>query len=179
MLIDEGPARRRRGDGLGWGQPDGTTCIPAGRIGRFDGHRELSLSVDDVKVEAGDYSGVEDCEEPSLEPGSESITPRGIGGSILDLLKASREVGSEGEPPSSPSTQEAIQGMLSMAGLQASSAARLTWGLAGVGSVVREAKQAKKRRKGVHAPGLPTEEEESEEDDLEPCFKDSDYGILH
>uniref|UniRef100_UPI00358F12BC histone lysine demethylase PHF8-like isoform X3 n=1 Tax=Myxine glutinosa TaxID=7769 RepID=UPI00358F12BC len=175
MLIDEGPARRRRGDALGWGQPDGTTCTPTGRIGRFDGHRELALSVDDVKVEAGDHPGGEDCKDANLEPGSESNAPRGVGGSILDLLKASREVCSEGEPPSSPSTHEAIQGMLSMAGLQASSAARLTWGLAGVGSVAREAKQGKKRRKGVHAPGLPTEEEESEEDDLEPCFKDSDY----
>ncbi|CAJ0938692.1 unnamed protein product, partial [Ranitomeya imitator] len=47
-------------------------------------------------------------------------------GGILDLLKASRQVGGPDyseidEAPASPSTQEAIQGMLCMANLQASS----------------------------------------------------------
>ncbi|XP_053551318.1 histone lysine demethylase PHF8 isoform X2 [Bombina bombina] len=53
-------------------------------------------------------------------------------GGILDLLKASRQVGGpdyspdHDEAPASPSTQEAIQGMLCMANLQASSSSSCT-----------------------------------------------------
>ncbi|XP_063288723.1 histone lysine demethylase PHF8 isoform X2 [Pelobates fuscus] len=66
-----------------------------------------------------DYTTDEDVETADGDLGASS-------GGILDLLKASRQVGGPDyseldEAPASPSTQEAIQGMLCMANLQASS----------------------------------------------------------
>ncbi|XP_053330220.1 histone lysine demethylase PHF8 [Spea bombifrons] len=67
-----------------------------------------------------DYTTDEDAEEADGDQLGASS------GGILDLLKASRQVGGPDyseleEAPASPSTQEAIQGMLCMANLQASS----------------------------------------------------------
>uniref|UniRef100_A0A8C5QYR7 PHD finger protein 8 n=1 Tax=Leptobrachium leishanense TaxID=445787 RepID=A0A8C5QYR7_9ANUR len=66
-----------------------------------------------------DYTTDEEGEAADGDTGASS-------GGILDLLKASRQVGGPDyseleEAPASPSTQEAIQGMLCMANLQASS----------------------------------------------------------
>ncbi|KAG9477742.1 hypothetical protein GDO78_012972 [Eleutherodactylus coqui] len=70
-------------------------------------------------VEVSHTSGYEEMGEADGELGASS-------GGILDLLKASRQVGGPDyseidEAPASPSTQEAIQGMLCMANLQAAS----------------------------------------------------------
>ncbi|XP_029463773.1 histone lysine demethylase PHF8 isoform X2 [Rhinatrema bivittatum] len=67
-----------------------------------------------------DYTTDEDAAENEMVGCSSSA------GGILDLLKASRQVGGPDyaeltEAPASPSTQEAIQGMLCMANLQSSS----------------------------------------------------------
>ncbi|XP_056665042.1 histone lysine demethylase PHF8 isoform X3 [Monodelphis domestica] len=124
---------------------------------------------------------------------------------ILDLLKASRQVGGPGyaalnEAPASPSTQEAIQGMLCMANLRSSSASSLqAWwaaGQEGGGSISARGKTdgpraiATQRTLNKRAAKQPpqqrieSEEEEEEEADaslddeqesLGACFKDAEY----
>ncbi|EPQ03485.1 Lysine-specific demethylase PHF2 [Myotis brandtii] len=115
----------------------------------------------------------------------------GSAAGILDLLQASEEVGAldynpNSQPPASPSTQEAIQGMLSMANLQASdSCLQTTWGagqakgssLAAHGARKNGAgsKSAGKRllkRAAKHSVDL---DDYEEQDHLDACFKDSDY----
>ncbi|XP_078730156.1 histone lysine demethylase PHF8 isoform X2 [Lampetra fluviatilis] len=142
---------------------------------------------DSLQIDVGGAGGV-----------AEGAVPRGVGGSILDLLKASRQVGNDGEPPASPSTREAIQGMLSMAG----SATRLGWPVtgsqvggrrhaaaamaaaaaaaaaaAGTTTAAGDAKRGTQRRRPEARPGRSTSEGDgdSEDDDLDPCFKDSEY----
>lgn len=92
------------------------------------------------------------------------------------------------QPPASPSTQEAIQGMLSMANLQASdSCLQTTWGAGQTkgGSLGAHSnrkngggsKSAGKRllkRTARNSVGL--DDYEEEQDHLDACFKDSDYG---
>ncbi|XP_037706924.1 lysine-specific demethylase PHF2 [Choloepus didactylus] len=104
---------------------------------------------------------------------------------ILDLLQASEEVGAleynpNSQPPASPSTQEAIQGMLSMANLRASdSCPQAAWGagqarassLAAHGPRKSAGRRLLKRTRSSEAPD-PYEEEQ---DHLGACFKDSDY----
>ncbi|XP_015425149.1 PREDICTED: lysine-specific demethylase PHF2 isoform X4 [Myotis davidii] len=115
----------------------------------------------------------------------------GSAAGILDLLQASEEVGAldynpNSQPPASPSTQEAIQGMLSMANLQASdSCLQTAWGagqakgssLAAHGARKNGAggKSAGKRllkRAAKHSVDL---DDYEEQDHLDACFKDSDY----
>uniref|UniRef100_H3AYU5 Histone lysine demethylase PHF8 n=1 Tax=Latimeria chalumnae TaxID=7897 RepID=H3AYU5_LATCH len=121
-------------------------------------------------------------------------------GGILDLLKASKQVGgldyiALNEPPASPSTQEAIQGMLCMANLQSSSSSSpvvtslqawwasnqernsgATSGSTSLSSKViqRPGKRAIKRpaKEGFESEG---EESVDEQESLGACFKDSDY----
>ncbi|XP_063552643.1 lysine-specific demethylase PHF2 isoform X3 [Gorilla gorilla gorilla] len=112
---------------------------------------------------------------------------------ILDLLQASEEVGAleynpSSQPPASPSTQEAIQGMLSMANLQASdSCLQTTWGagqakgssLAAHGARKNgggSGKSAGKRLlKRAAKNSVDLDDYEEEQDHLDACFKDSDY----
>uniref|UniRef100_G3TZ82 PHD finger protein 2 n=1 Tax=Loxodonta africana TaxID=9785 RepID=G3TZ82_LOXAF len=110
---------------------------------------------------------------------------------ILDLLQASEEVGAleynpNSQPPASPSTQEAIQGMLSMANLQASdSCLQTAWGagqakgnsLAAHGARKNGAggKSAGKRLLKRTAKNSVDLDEYEEQDHLDACFKDSDY----
>ncbi|MGH0182675.1 UNVERIFIED_CONTAM: hypothetical protein FKN15_010533 [Acipenser sinensis] len=115
---------------------------------------------------------------------------------ILDLLQASKQVGeidynANSPPPASPSTQEAIQGMLSMANLQSSdSCLQTSWSnnqsknnshttqsskKTGNGNNKRPAKRPlKKSTKSSSVDSV--EMFEDEQDHLHACFKDSDYG---
>ncbi|XP_076994776.1 lysine-specific demethylase PHF2 isoform X2 [Tamandua tetradactyla] len=111
---------------------------------------------------------------------------------ILDLLQASEEVGAleynpNSQPPASPSTQEAIQGMLSMANLQASDSclqtawgpgqarghAQATHGTRRNGGGGRGAGKRLLKRAARSSTALDSCEEE--QDHLDACFKDSDY----
>ncbi|XP_046529291.1 histone lysine demethylase PHF8 isoform X2 [Equus asinus] len=148
-----------------------------------------------------DYTTDEDMVE-----GVESKLGNGSGaGGILDLLKASRQVGGPDyatltEAPASPSTQEAIQGMLCMANLQSSSSSPATSSLqawwtggqdrssgsssSGLGTVSSSpASQRTPGKRPIKRPAYwRTESEEEEEnasldeqDSLGACFKDAEY----
>ncbi|KAG5274785.1 hypothetical protein AALO_G00140090 [Alosa alosa] len=126
----------------------------------------------------------------------------GSAAGILDLLQASKQVGgidysANSQPPASPSTQEAIQGMLSMANLPSSvscltpswsnsqsksnshggQASKKTSASSGGGGNTNSKKQSKrppkKSRKtsGVESPDM----FDDDHDHLEACFRDSDY----
>lgn len=147
-----------------------------------------------------DYTTDEDMVE-----GVESKLGNGSGaGGILDLLKASRQVGGPDyaaltEAPASPSTQEAIQGMLCMANLQSSSSSPATSSLqawwtggqerssgsssSGLGTVSSSpASQRTPGKRPIKRPAYwknESEEEENasldEQDSLGACFKDAEY----
>ncbi|XP_045688958.1 histone lysine demethylase PHF8 isoform X3 [Phyllostomus hastatus] len=148
-----------------------------------------------------DYTTDEDMVE-----GVEGKLGNGSGaGGILDLLKASRQVGGPDyaaltEAPASPSTQEAIQGMLCMANLQSSSSSPATSSLqawwnrgqdqsstsssSGLGTVTSSpASQRTPGKRPVKRPAYwkaESEEEEEnasldEQDSLGACFKDAEY----
>lgn len=92
------------------------------------------------------------------------------------------------QPPASPSTQEAIQGMLSMANLQASdSCLQTTWGAGQAKGSSLVAHGARKNGGGGKSAGkrllkraaknsVDLDDYEEEQDHLDACFKDSDYG---
>ncbi|KAM5195179.1 histone lysine demethylase PHF8 isoform 8-T8 [Hipposideros larvatus] len=137
-----------------------------------------------------DYTTDEDMVE-----GVEGKLGKGSGaGGILDLLKASRQA------PASPSTQEAIQGMLCMANLQSSSSSQATSSLqawwtgaqdrssgsssSGLGTVSGSpASQRTPGKRPIKRPAYwrteSDEEEENasldEQDSLGACFKDAEY----
>ncbi|XP_070639903.1 histone lysine demethylase PHF8 isoform X3 [Bos indicus] len=148
-----------------------------------------------------DYTTDEDLIE-----GVEGKLGNGSGaGGILDLLKASRQVGGPDyaaltEAPASPSTQEAIQGMLCMANLQSSSSSPATSSLqawwtggqdrsstssnSGLGTMSSSpASQRTPGKRPIKRPAYwKTESEEEEEnasldeqDSLGACFKDAEY----
>ncbi|XP_077948373.1 lysine-specific demethylase phf2 isoform X4 [Gasterosteus aculeatus] len=89
----------------------------------------------------------------------------GSAAGILDLLQASKQVG--GIDYSANSTQEAIQGMLSMANLSSSDSLQPPW------NSKRPAKrQPKKPRKSSSIESL---DYDDDQDHMDACFKDSDY----
>ncbi|OWK07263.1 hypothetical protein Celaphus_00017010 [Cervus elaphus hippelaphus] len=110
----------------------------------LDKKEPLPTPVTKPKLDSALYKQSDDSsDEGSLhidtdtKPARNAKVKKDSGGSaagILDLLQASEEVGAleynpNSQPPASPSTQEAIQGMLSMANLQASdSCLQTTWG---------------------------------------------------
>uniref|UniRef100_A0AAY4EHG0 Lysine-specific demethylase PHF2 n=1 Tax=Denticeps clupeoides TaxID=299321 RepID=A0AAY4EHG0_9TELE len=116
----------------------------------------------------------------------------GSAAGILDLLQASKQVGgidysANSQPPASPSTQEAIQGMLSMANLQSSdSCLQQSWsnshntagtkksGSGAGGNAKRPNKRLpKKTQKSASVDS--SDMFDDDQDHLEACFKDSDY----
>ncbi|KAG8556885.1 hypothetical protein GDO81_018248 [Engystomops pustulosus] len=113
-------------------------------------------------------------------------------GGILDLLQASKEVGgldynSNSQPPASPSTQEAIQGMLSMANLPSDSCLQTSWNTNQSKNNSISAQNSKKsgnnkcasKRVSKKAPKNNISVDDYEEqDNLGACFKDSDFGKM-
>ncbi|KAM8753258.1 histone lysine demethylase PHF8 isoform 2-T2 [Rhynchonycteris naso] len=171
--------------------PRAKPCSDPNRV-REPGEVEFDIE-EDYTTDEDMVEGVED----KLGNGS------GAGG-ILDLLKASRQVGGPDyaaltEAPASPSTQEAIQGMLCMANLQSSSSSPATSSLqawwtgaqdrsstsssSGLGTV--SSSPASLRVPGKRPIKRPaywrneSEEEENasldEQDSLGACFKDAEY----
>ncbi|XP_029820518.1 lysine-specific demethylase PHF2 [Manacus vitellinus] len=153
------------------------------------------------KVESVPYKSEDSSDEDLLhidteaKPGRNSKVKKESGSSagILDLLQASKEVGgleynTNSQPPASPSTQEAIQGMLSMANLQASeSCLQTSWGTnqAKNNSIsMQNSKKAggggnknagKRLLKKSTKNSLDIEDYDEDQDHLDACFKDSDY----
>uniref|UniRef100_A0A672IPB8 PHD finger protein 8 n=1 Tax=Salarias fasciatus TaxID=181472 RepID=A0A672IPB8_SALFA len=114
---------------------------------------------------------------------------KGGAGGILDLLKASKQVAGldpaslSEEAPASPSTRDAIQGMLSMANPPSSSSSSssssplsisggLTEGLGVKKPVIQRPGKRPIKRPARH---LSDEESPDEQETLGTCFKDSDY----
>uniref|UniRef100_A0A7N6BPA6 PHD finger protein 8 n=1 Tax=Anabas testudineus TaxID=64144 RepID=A0A7N6BPA6_ANATE len=114
---------------------------------------------------------------------------KGGAGGILDLLKASKQVAGLDsaalrlEAPASPSTRDAIQGMLSMANPPSSSSSSssssplsisggLTEGLGVKKSVIQRPGKRPIKRPARH---LSDEDSPDEQETLGTCFKDSDY----
>uniref|UniRef100_A0A2K5YKN4 GRC5 n=1 Tax=Mandrillus leucophaeus TaxID=9568 RepID=A0A2K5YKN4_MANLE len=162
----------------------------------------LPTPVTKPKLDSAVYKSDDSSDEGSLhidtdtKPGRNARVKKESGSSaagILDLLQASEEVGAleynpSSQPPASPSTQEAIQGMLSMANLQASdSCLQTTWGagqakgssLAAHGARKNgggSGKSAGKRLlKRAAKNSVDLDDYEEEQDHLDACFKDSDY----
>uniref|UniRef100_A0A673IUB5 Histone lysine demethylase PHF8 n=1 Tax=Sinocyclocheilus rhinocerous TaxID=307959 RepID=A0A673IUB5_9TELE len=120
----------------------------------------------------------------------EMLTVQGVkggAGGILDLLKASKQVAGldsalSEEAPASPSTRDAIQGMLSMANPPSSSSSSSSSSpLAERISGVKKSEKTTFQRPGkrpVKRPARHLSDEESldEQETLGTCFKDSDYG---
>nr|XP_048713975.1 lysine-specific demethylase PHF2 isoform X4 [Caretta caretta] len=152
------------------------------------------------KVESVLYKSDESSDEDSLhidteaKPGRNSKVKKESGSSagILDLLQASKEVGgleynTNSQPPASPSTQEAIQGMLSMANLQSSdSCLQTSWSANQAKNNTISAQNSKKpgssnnKNAGKHLLKKSTKnsidiEDYDDQDHLDACFKDSDY----
>uniref|UniRef100_A0A8C1THL0 Lysine-specific demethylase PHF2 n=1 Tax=Cyprinus carpio TaxID=7962 RepID=A0A8C1THL0_CYPCA len=163
------------------------------------------------KLQQSDMKSPDSSDEESLHIDTEAKTEvkgrnskvsKNKGGSsagILDLLQASKQVGgidysNNSQPPASPSTQEAIQGMLSMANLQSSdSCLQTSWSnsqaknnshsstaskkqssVAGAGNSKRPAKRLpKKTQKSSSVDSLDMFDDD--QDHLEACFRDSDY----
>uniref|UniRef100_A0A672T4L8 Lysine-specific demethylase PHF2 n=1 Tax=Sinocyclocheilus grahami TaxID=75366 RepID=A0A672T4L8_SINGR len=144
-----------------------------------------------------------DTEAKTEVKGRNSKVSKNKGGSsagILDLLQASKQVGgidysNNSQPPASPSTQEAIQGMLSMANLQSSdSCLQTSWSNSQAKNNSHSSTASKKQSSMAGAGGnskrpakrLPKKTQKSssvdsldmfddDQDHLEACFRDSDY----
>uniref|UniRef100_A0AAQ5YC20 [Histone H3]-dimethyl-L-lysine(36) demethylase n=1 Tax=Amphiprion ocellaris TaxID=80972 RepID=A0AAQ5YC20_AMPOC len=116
---------------------------------------------------------------------------KGGAGGILDLLKASKQVAGldssalSEEAPASPSTRDAIQGMLSMANPPSSSSSSSSSSPLSIsgGGVKKTANPEKKPvierpgKRPIKRPARHLSDEESpdEQETLGTCFKDSDY----
>uniref|UniRef100_I3J5B9 Lysine-specific demethylase PHF2 n=1 Tax=Oreochromis niloticus TaxID=8128 RepID=I3J5B9_ORENI len=127
----------------------------------------------------------------------------GSAAGILDLLQASKQVGgidygTNSQPPASPSTQEAIQGMLSMANLSSSESLQQPWSnsqaknngqsknnshssqagkKAGGGGGGNNSKRSTKRlpKKPRKSSSIESLDYDDDQDHMDACFKDSDY----
>ncbi|EHH57519.1 GRC5, partial [Macaca fascicularis] len=164
----------------------------------------LPTPVTKPKLDSAAYKSDDSSDEGSLhidtdtKPGRNARVKKESGSSAADCLSAwaaGQERWAEclslcarSQPPASPSTQEAIQGMLSMANLQASdSCLQTTWGagqakgssLAAHGARKNgggSGKSAGKRLlKRAAKNSVDLDDYEEEQDHLDACFKDSDY----
>ncbi|XP_061470091.1 histone lysine demethylase PHF8 isoform X2 [Rhineura floridana] len=183
LQIDETPRRERKSLVLRKRLPKfprklprAKPCTDPNRV-REPGEVEFDIEEDYTTDEEEDASG-----DDQLEGGSSA-------GGILDLLKASRQVGGAdydelSDAPASPSTQEAIQGMLCMANLQSSSpgaSSLQAWLAAGHerGSAGASGTQRSGKRPVKHPAHHSTDSEEEasmdEQESLGACFKDAEY----
>ncbi|XP_060619275.2 histone lysine demethylase PHF8 isoform X1 [Anolis sagrei] len=184
LQIDETPRRERRNLVLHKRLakfprklPRAKPCSDPNRV-REPGEVEFDIEED--------YTTEEEEEDAS---GDDQLEGSASAAGILDLLKASRQVGGAdydelSDAPASPSTQEAIQGMLCMANLQASSpgasslqawlAAGHERGSAGASGTQRSGKRPTKRP-AHHSTDSEEEASLDEQESLGACFKDAEY----
>ncbi|XP_041130271.1 histone lysine demethylase PHF8 isoform X2 [Polyodon spathula] len=193
LQIDETPKRKRRPAlskkklaGLPRKLPRAKPCSDPNKI-REPGEVEFDIEED--------YTTDED--PPTLLDGKQ-----GGAGGILDLLKASKQVGGldsaalSEDAPASPSTQEAIQGMLSMANLQSSSSSGVGgaggggaswWGggadrggggassHSGKAGLVMQRPGKRPIKRPARRDSDAGDESVDEQETLGTCFKDSEY----
>uniref|UniRef100_V9KAY7 Histone lysine demethylase PHF8 n=1 Tax=Callorhinchus milii TaxID=7868 RepID=V9KAY7_CALMI len=132
LQIDETPKRERRGVAGRKKSPKLPRRLPRAKPCK-DPLRKREPGEVDFDIEEDDSSEDENfAMDVEVKNGVKTGDMAGTSssGGILDLLKASKEVGgldyaTQSQPPASPSTQEAIQGMLSMANLPSSPASSL------------------------------------------------------
>uniref|UniRef100_A0A3B5B2T9 Histone lysine demethylase PHF8 n=1 Tax=Stegastes partitus TaxID=144197 RepID=A0A3B5B2T9_9TELE len=176
LQIDETPPPRRKpaGPSLPRKLPRAKPCSDPNRIrepGEVDFDIEEDYTTDEEALAAHGLKG-------------------GAGG-ILDLLKASKQVAGldssalSEEAPASPSTRDAIQGMLSMANPPSSSSSSSSSSPLSIsgGGVKKTANPEKKPvierpgKRPIKRPARHLSDEESpdEQETLGTCFKDSDY----
>ncbi|XP_053324986.1 lysine-specific demethylase PHF2 isoform X2 [Spea bombifrons] len=151
-----------------------------------------------AKVQEKKYKSDDSSDEGSLHIDTEAKPTRnskvkketGSSAGILDLLQASKEVGgldynANSQPPASPSTQEAIQGMLSMANLPSDSCLQTSWSPNQSKNNSISAQNSKKsgnKSAAKRAPKKPAknnitmEDYDEDQDNLGACFKDSDFA---
>uniref|UniRef100_A0A672Z9X6 PHD finger protein 8 n=1 Tax=Sphaeramia orbicularis TaxID=375764 RepID=A0A672Z9X6_9TELE len=169
LQIDETPPPRRKpaGSGLPRKLPRAKPCSDPNRIrepGEVDFDIEEDYTTDEEALAAHGVKG-------------------GAGG-ILDLLKASKQVAGldsalSEEAPASPSTRDAIQGMLSMANPPSSSSSSSSSSPLSISGGTPEKKPVIQRpgKRPIKRPARHLSDEESpdEQETLGTCFKDSDY----
>uniref|UniRef100_A0A8C4I5C1 PHD finger protein 8 n=1 Tax=Dicentrarchus labrax TaxID=13489 RepID=A0A8C4I5C1_DICLA len=171
LQIDETPPPRRKpaGPGLPRKLPRAKPCSDPNRIrepGEVDFDIEEDYTTDEEALAAHGVKG-------------------GAGG-ILDLLKASKQVAGldsatlSEEAPASPSTRDAIQGMLSMANPPSSSSSSSSssspLSISG-GSPEKKPVIQRPGKRPIKRPARHLSDEDSpdEQETLGTCFKDSDY----
>uniref|UniRef100_A0A6Q2Z8Y1 JmjC domain-containing protein n=1 Tax=Esox lucius TaxID=8010 RepID=A0A6Q2Z8Y1_ESOLU len=181
LKIDEFPIRRKKNsikrdlscDIKEPIQPSKKPKLLPSAVKKADSSDEESLHIDtEVKPEV----------KPEVKGRNSKVKKKaGSAVGILDLLQASKAVGgidytANSQPPASPSTQEAIQGMLSMANLNTTTTGRkggVVSGRGGDGNSKRPAKRLpKKTRKGS---SIDSADYDDDHDHMDACFKDSDY----
>uniref|UniRef100_A0A4W6D2R7 Lysine-specific demethylase PHF2 n=1 Tax=Lates calcarifer TaxID=8187 RepID=A0A4W6D2R7_LATCA len=146
--------------------------------------------------------------KPEVKSRNSKVKKKGSSAAgILDLLQASKQVGgidysTNSQPPASPSTQEAIQGMLSMANLSSSDSLQQPWnnsqsknnsqlksnlhgmqvgkkvgGGASTGGGSNNSKRPSKRlpKKPRKSSSIDSLDYDDDQDHMDACFKDSDY----
>ncbi|MBN3301491.1 PHF8 demethylase, partial [Amia calva] len=146
----------------------------------------VSVSQCDVCVFQEDYT----TDEEALTLAEVKAGGPGGAGGILDLLKASKQVAGldcaalSEDAPASPSTRDAIQGMLSMANPPSSSSSTSSGGGASCGGGAAGSSQSKAgliQRPGKRPIKRPArhhsdaEESLDEQETLGTCFKDSEF----
>eukprot|EP00062_Callorhinchus_milii_P017644 gi/632970253/ref/XP_007901546.1/ PREDICTED: lysine-specific demethylase PHF2 isoform X2 [Callorhinchus milii] len=190
LQIDEFPIRRKKSTSKKNLPFLPKTKESTGRIGM----RELLVKHSSNQADnSSDEGSLHIDTEAKADPATDKKADTGSSAGILDLLQASKQVGgleysANSQPPASPSTQEAIQGMLSMANLQSSdSCLQTSWTSNQVknsSSIVQTSKKTsnklkkptgKRLVKNTVQSTIDINDYEEDQDSLGACFKDSDY----
>uniref|UniRef100_A0A673VYK6 Lysine-specific demethylase PHF2 n=1 Tax=Salmo trutta TaxID=8032 RepID=A0A673VYK6_SALTR len=193
LKIDEFPIRRKK--------RDLSFTLPLLNAVKTDSSDEESLHIDtEVKPEVK-----REVKGRNLKVKKKAGSTAGI----LDLLQASKAVGGidysvNSQPPASPSTQEAIQGMLSMANLSSGATAGAAaissdtpgaWGCdrpgrnhsntttagrkggaaSGAGGGISKRPAKRLPKKTKKSSSVDSAEFDDDQDHMDACFKDSDY----
>uniref|UniRef100_A0A8K9V653 Lysine-specific demethylase PHF2 n=1 Tax=Oncorhynchus mykiss TaxID=8022 RepID=A0A8K9V653_ONCMY len=207
LKIDEFPIRRKKRDLSFLSnikeaiQPSKKPKLIPSDVKKTDSSDEESLHIDtEVKPEVK-----RELKGRNLKVKKKAGSTAGI----LDLLQASKAVGGidysvNSQPPASPSTQEAIQGMLSMANLSSGATAGATaissdtpgaWGCdrpgrnhsntttagrkggaaSGAGGGVSKRPAKRPLKKTKKSSSIDSAEFDDDQDHMDACFKDSDY----
>uniref|UniRef100_A0A4W6D295 Lysine-specific demethylase PHF2 n=1 Tax=Lates calcarifer TaxID=8187 RepID=A0A4W6D295_LATCA len=158
----------------------------------------ISWSVLSVESSDEETLHIDTEAKPEVKSRNSKVKKKGSSAAgILDLLQASKQVGgidysTNSQPPASPSTQEAIQGMLSMANLSSSDSLQQPWNNsqsknnsqlksnlhgASTGGGSNNSKRPSKRlpKKPRKSSSIDSLDYDDDQDHMDACFKDSDY----
>uniref|UniRef100_A0AAZ3SI49 Lysine-specific demethylase PHF2 n=1 Tax=Oncorhynchus tshawytscha TaxID=74940 RepID=A0AAZ3SI49_ONCTS len=187
LKIDEFPIRRKKRDLSFLSnikeaiQPSKKPKLIPSDVKKTDSSDEESLHIDtEVKPEVK-----REVKGRNLKVKKKAGSTAGI----LDLLQASKAVGGidysvNSQPPASPSTQEAIQGMLSMANLSSGATAGAAaissdtpggGAASGAGGGVSKRPAKRPPKKTKKSCSIDSAEFDDDQDHMDACFKDSDY----